>query len=405
MQSVKVVLYTWNTLKNGEHPIYLRVTKDRKARYIKTGASSPKKFWDSKANLPNTKHPEYKELIVMLKKKSLEASRLVLKVETDNLDISGGEMMQKLKRRSYNHLSVSSYFDEVIKRLKKANRLGYADIFDSTKRSIVKSASTSDLMFSDVNDKFLRKVEADLLSNDVSLNSVFVYMRTFKTLLNYARKDGLIGDEYNPFREYSFAKFRRIKTKKRNITKEQMKLIIDLKLEPESSLFHSRNYFLFSFYNRGINFADLSNLKWGNIKNGQLTYIRKKTKETFIIGILEPAIKILDYYKENYNSAKENYIFPILNPDFLTPESIHNRTHKMNRQVNEDLRAIAKLASIDENLTTYVARHSFANIMKESGYSISIISELLGHESENTTKIYLDDFGNNALDEAAKAIL
>ena len=73
--------------------------------------------------------------------------------------------------------------------------------------------------------------------------------------------------------------------------------------------------------------------------------------------------------------------------------------------VNADLKKIAKLVGIQEKLTTYVARHSYATIMRRSGISTSIISESIGHDSEKTTQIYLDSFENKVLDEASKAIL
>ena len=73
--------------------------------------------------------------------------------------------------------------------------------------------------------------------------------------------------------------------------------------------------------------------------------------------------------------------------------------------INSDLKEIAKKAKIDFNLTTYVARHSYATIMKRSGASTSVISESLGHTSEKTTQVYLDSFENLILDEANEAIL
>ena len=70
-----------------------------------------------------------------------------------------------------------------------------------------------------------------------------------------------------------------------------------------------------------------------------------------------------------------------------------------------DLKTLGKKADIAEKLTTYVARHSYATIMKKSGISNTVISEAMGHDSEKTTKIYLDSFENNILDEASKSIL
>jgi site-specific recombinase xerD len=56
-------------------------------------------------------------------------------------------------------------------------------------------------------------------------------------------------------------------------------------------------------------------------------------------------------------------------------------------------------------LTTYVARHSFATVLKRSGVNVAIISEALGHTSLSTTQFYLDSFDNEQIDDAMKNLL
>jgi integrase len=240
----------------------------------------------------------------------------------------------------------------------------------------------------------------------VTPNAVFVFLRTFKTLVNYAKRDGIVRNDFDPYKDISFSKFRRIKTQKRAISKEEIRKIANLQFEPESSLFHSRNFFLFSYYCRGINFIDMANLTWRDLSNGRLQYTRRKTKELFNISLLEPASEILSYYRRVYYNTDEDYIFPILNKDLhQTATSMDNRIHKILRRTNEDLREIAKLAGINTKITTYVARHSFATVMKKSGIPTAIISEAMGHDSEKTTQIYLDNFDNDIIDKATSVLL
>ncbi|MCG8688097.1 MAG: tyrosine-type recombinase/integrase, partial [Desulfobacterales bacterium] len=61
--------------------------------------------------------------------------------------------------------------------------------------------------------------------------------------------------------------------------------------------------------------------------------------------------------------------------------------------------------STDFRFSTYVARHSWATILKRKGISTSMISEGLGHANEQVTQIYLDSFENEALDEMNKKLL
>jgi hypothetical protein len=78
MSSVKVVLYTSKTLKSGEHPIMLRVIKDRKIKYLSIGASCKEDLWDEETNLPKKKHSLYRQLVVLIQKKKQDADKLLL---------------------------------------------------------------------------------------------------------------------------------------------------------------------------------------------------------------------------------------------------------------------------------------------------------------------------------------
>ena len=117
------------------------------------------------------------------------------------------------------------------------------------------------------------------------------------------------------------------------------------------------------------------------------------------------AISILNHYK--VNRKIENYLFPILdNKTHKTAAQKQNRIHKVLGKVDKQLKEIAtKAGLIGVNLTTYVARHSFATILKNSGVNIALISEALGHSDLATTQIYLDSFENSQIDEAMKNLI
>ena len=82
-----------------------------------------------------------------------------------------------------------------------------------------------------------------------------------------------------------------------------------------------------------------------------------------------------------------------------------NRVHKICHQINTELRVFAKELGITAEVTTYVARHSFATILKKSGVNIGIISQALGHQDIKTTQIYLSKFDNEQVDDAMKNLL
>ena len=74
-------------------------------------------------------------------------------------------------------------------------------------------------------------------------------------------------------------------------------------------------------------------------------------------------------------------------------------------KVNKHLKDIGEKLKLPLPLTTYIARHSYATILKRAGVSTAIISESLGHSSERVTQIYLDSFENRQLNDAMKNLL
>ena len=73
--------------------------------------------------------------------------------------------------------------------------------------------------------------------------------------------------------------------------------------------------------------------------------------------------------------------------------------------MNSELKEIARLAQLDANLTTYVARHTYATVLKKSGIPTAVISEALGHKSEFITQTYLKSFENEVVDLANECLL
>ena len=87
------------------------------------------------------------------------------------------------------------------------------------------------------------------------------------------------------------------------------------------------------------------------------------------------------------------------------PIQVANRLHKVLAKLNKHLKEIGLVLNLSMPLTTYLARHSYATVLKRAGVSTSIISESLGHSSERITQIYLDSFNNEQIDEAMSHLL
>ncbi len=401
--SVKVILYTSKTLSNGEHPVMLRIIKDRKPKYISTGISCTPQLWDEKLDVPKKKHPHYKDAKLLIAKKKLEAEKMVYDLENEDKNLSAQEIKGKLKKERVSNPYLYKYFDNVIDRFKKSGQIKTSEIYKDTKRNLKYYTGSKEIHFSEIDVSFLNHFEEYLKAQGKGGNTIYLYLRTLRAVLNKAIKEEVCSEKYYPFKKFSLGKYARIKTEKRAISKEDVDKVIAL--QPKTAnIILARHIFLFSYYDRGMNFTDMAFLKWKDINGDRMIYTRKKTGELFNIKLLEPAIEILKLYK-TVDSNKNDYVFPLLSSEHKTPQSIFNRKVKMLREINKNLKAVGKLAGVKSELTTYVARHSYATILKKKGISTSIISQALGHQNEKVTQVYLDSFANDVLDEASNLIL
>ena len=398
MASTKLILYESKTLKNNEHPIMLRIIKDRKTKYISLGFSTIPAFWNGNELLKG--YVNFKKTNHLIQKKKHQLDDIILDLENENKDFSLEEVERKFLG-SVKKITVFNYCEQFIERLVETKKIGNATVYKDLLRTLKKFRSSKDLFFSDVDYNFLVSYEEYFLKNGVSENSISVYMRTLRSLMNKSIKEGYCKEEDYPFKKYKVSKLD-TKTQKRAISKEEMLKIINYPAQQGTSVWHSKNYFLFSFYNIGMNFKDMALLKWSTLLNNRILYIRAKTGKHYDIKIQPRTQEILNFYSKG-NEHTDDYVFPILNPQIhRTPQSIKDRINKVNKKVNKDLKKIALEVGIKatHSITHYVARHSWASIQKQNGTGTSVISESMGHDSEKTTQIYLQSFVHEVLDEA-----
>jgi integrase len=137
-----------------------------------------------------------------------------------------------------------------------------------------------------------------------------------------------------------------------------------------------------------------------NIVNGRLEYYRKKTKKFYSIAISADAQKILKIYLKG--KKKDEFIFSIINR--ITPFDRRNDIVNALKIHNKRLGKMASILKIEGNITSYVARHSWASIGRMMDVPIDVISQALGHENVKTTQIYLESFERNVVDGASQMI-
>lgn len=225
-------------------------------------------------------------------------------------------------------------------------------------------------------------------------NTISFYTRILRAVYNRAVEDNII-ENRNPFRHvYTGVD----KTVKRALPLAVIKKIKSLDLAESPALDYARDMFLMSFYLRGMSFIDMAFLKKSDLKNGYVTYRRRKTGQQLIIEWTKEMQLILNKYPEN----KSDYLFPVIRD----PKTNERNTYRnAGYNINHSLKRIAEMVGVTIPLTLYVARHSWASAAKAKGIPLSVISEGMGHDSEATTQIYLASIDTSIIDKANGLIL
>jgi len=402
MISFKAVLRK-KKLSTGKYPIYLRISKDRNSIFFRTPYTAETREWNAKKGLFNQNSTNYLNKNRLLLKLIDQATGIVTELHQRKGSYSLSEVEREF-RISANpvHQNIFKFWEELIAEMEKAGRTGNARIYRDTSKSVKKYVNRKVLLFEDITPAFLEKYEAYLRSRKGTDGGISVQMRTVRAVFNAAIKRELIKPNVYPFKVYKVSKLKGRGLKKA-LSFEEVKRLITLDLANHQRLINSRNYFVFSFYTRGMNFADMMKLQWKDVSEDRIYYIRSKTKTNFHIKILPPVQKILEYYRNKKSST--SYVFPILLKDKLTPAQIENRKKKTLKQYNKDLKEIAGLCGINKSVSSYVARHSYANSLKQKGISTDIISESMGHQNLAITQAYLKELDNSLVDEAMEVLL
>ncbi len=398
--SVSVVYYKNKTLSNGEHPLMLRITKDRKSKYQSLGISIPPQFWDFTKNQPKRNCPNRDAILRLIAEKTKQYQEQLIEFKAENKEFTVTTLVEKLTNPT-KPKTVGELFTEQIQRYKTAKRTGYALSIQQVYNSLIKYNKHLNIYFSDIDVTWLKKYEEWLRSAGLAENTIGIRFRTLRAVYNIALEQKIVKPDYYPFKSYKVSKLHSV-TAKRAITKDNVTAVINYDYTNKG--FYTQlavDLFTFSYFMGGINFVDMAYIIHSHIIDNRLVYTRTKTHKLIKLPLQPKAVELI----QKYQTKDRPYIFPILSAFHKTEQQQRNRIHKVITKVNKHLKDIGEELSLHIDLTTYVARHSFATVLKRSGVNTSIICEAMGHSSEKVTQIYLDSFENEQVDAAMSNLL
>lgn len=255
----------------------------------------------------------------------------------------------------------------------------------------------------------LKEYEEWMKRKGLSLNTVSTYLRTLKAVYNRLADAGVLPHQPKLFEDV----YTKVEPQtKRALSTEQMGTLLETDTSglPESER-RALAYFRLMFLFRGMPFIDLAFLRKQDIKGRYIVYSRHKTGRQLVVRIPPEAVALMEEF--NPVDSSSTYLFPILSAvkqgrkkGKIPQDGTQYRDYQLSlRHFNQKLKKIAKRLLPGVQLSSYVARHTWATLAFHAGIQVGIISKALGHSSIQVTETYLKPFENEKVDAANEALI
>lgn len=430
MGNIHFILWTHQAKADGTFPIRLRLTKDRKVKYLTVGISTTPKQWDEaserikKDKRINPEHEKYNRLLNEFENR---ANDVISEFEKERIDWTLNQFEDRFLNRAKKG-KVKPFFLDTIQRLKETGHTGNANCYERTLHMLcLFDTKFKDRVFAEIDIKYINsfdtwlqkprttvgKGDKEIQREGCAGNTRKYYMKAIRAILNNAIKQKEASANTYPFGKGGFeiAKLEE-ETEKRYLPSEYLKRIKDCTGQTERTEI-ARRLFLFSYYCYGISFMDMAQLCERNIirheSGNYIIYKRQKTKNPKKVSPIQikvtDEIEILQQWFRTETKTLSPYLTPIITKEGYTGEQLYNHIRSRYKKYSDALKDLAKELKLNDiNLTSYVSRHTMAMTLQGNNIPREVISQILGHSDLETTNTYLDSFGSSVIDEAAKVL-
>lgn len=370
---------------DGTVPVWLQIIESRRYKFINTGIGVKPDQWNAERGRVRKNHPASDSLNSRLDTHMVKVMNALAELERENRATS--EALVKMLKQDTGLLFFDEYAQKFLDNLQNTERYHVAKKARVAVNKFSEFRKGKPAQLIEMNFETLEKFITWLrVSKKSAPNTIAKDIEGIKLILRHAKKDQLIRTVPEGLTS------KREKTTKDKLHPDQIKLIESLELVPDSHLWHTRNWFLASYYYAGIRWGDLCTLKWSNIVDGRIHYTMRKTGKKYPAPYRIPeAMKtIIDYYRQP-DQSNDDFIFPILPDgyDYSNETLVYKQIDSQNTMMNYRLKRITQMAGIEAKVTIHVARHSSAYRMLLEGVDIYTISKALAHENVSITETYL----------------
>lgn len=354
--TIKPVLKTSYKSKDGTYPICIRVIDGKKLTWIKTKYRATKAQW--------------------------AAGKLIKHPDAGDINIELQAMVNRLTKKKAEGKTFDKYIDLRADQYDAKKSIPYANRMRVLADNL-RDCFGGPVHYSDIDYDACSKLDAYLIGLKNGANHRHKKFKTYRQL--FAKANTGIP---NPFTGYSI---KQLQVAKEKLTLAEIEAVEKLDLKGDED--RARDLFLFSYYAKGIRFANCVCLRRSDITGDRVKVIARKDGDHISVKI-HPRLKaILDKYK-----GTGEYIFPFVNKLPEDNYKAYQIIAGVNVMVNRNLKVIAALAGIKKRISFHCARHSFAYHLKKTSGSIHVIKDSLGHANTSTTERYLAALEDDVLD-------
>ena len=378
--SVLFIIKKSKLLKNGEAPICMRITVNKRVAEVMIKRSIPVDLWNQKKECSKGKDRVATELNYYINTVRAKILQIHRELEIDNKTITAdiikdcfygrdkvqrsllevyaehNEKCRALIGKEYTESTVTK-FDTSINRLKEYIRSRY---------------HRDDMMLAELDGQFIRDFDFWLKTDKhCQNNSALKYLKNLKKVVRIALANGWI--KKDPF--YGI-RFKQEEVNVEFLSREELDILMNKEFAIKR-LEQVRDIFVFCCFT-ALAFVDVQQLSREHLikdNNGAL-WIRKarqKTNQMCNIPVLSIPQRILGKYEDNAECIKKGVLLPVIS----------------NQRMNAYLKEIADLCGIAKRLTTHVARHTAATVVfLANDVSMENVSKILGHSNIRMTQHY-----------------
>jgi site-specific recombinase XerD len=388
MASIKLILRTHQVDQTGHSPLYIRIIKDRKTKFITAGVKLKENEWDEVKQKVKKNHPNSARMNASLSQKIADAEGQVADMERKVKTVSVKKLKEAIKGKE-----VPNFFDYAYKRMeiiKSTVSYSTYKAYYAAIEKFEKYMGSRDVYFDDFTVTLLNDYKNYLntkLNNGLTTQRLSIIV--LGTIFNQAIKEDIIPETMFPFKKLTL-KFDN--TKRLFLNKDKIVDLTQLELPKEKKAALWRDLFLFSVYAGGLRFSDVIEMQYKhyNKEEHRINKLIRKTGRVHQFKIGKVAIDILDkYMKEDAN--KEDYIFPIIEDKNGYEKNDAVRyfiTAKNNKLANWHLKKLGEKMKLPFQITFHLSRHTFATNALNNGMRIEHVSKLMDHRDISTTQVY-----------------